>query len=308
MLMPSHPGLQRWLLPILLAILVPLLFAALPGEPLQTLARDAGLVKHVRNEMAALHAVRDGFRQVLEAEPVALSGHSAQVQTLTVSGVGQALDRIAAEAGPASEHGATLRDAVEAYAWTLTRGAAVDRYGGPTRQLASAPSHAIEAALGRLQAGDEARLREPLVAMHQAEAAMRFQRDPRLADQVSHGAAIFAARLDAMAIPPGTRTHLLARLAAYEHAVLKPDDALPRLQVDLEGTQAAVRSVEAALAAADRALTAEQLRLDNAFEAACKGFLWSFAAALGAALSIVGAGIFGGIGLDYRVARSWHAR
>ena len=30
----SHPGSQRWLVPIQLGIIVPLLFAALPGEHL----------------------------------------------------------------------------------------------------------------------------------------------------------------------------------------------------------------------------------------------------------------------------------
>jgi hypothetical protein len=291
--------------PILLAIFVPLLFAALPGQPLQILARDAGLVKHVRTEIAMLHAVRNGFQQALE-EPAMLSAHSARVRTLTISGVGRRLDRMAAEGGPESENVAALRDALEAYTWTLTRGAAVERYNEPTTQplMISAPSSAIESVLGRLQAKDEARLQEPLLAMRLADAAMRSKRDPQLADQVSRWAVIFAVRLDEIAIPPGTRTNLLARLAAFEHAILSVDQQV----VDRDRTQAVTRTVEAALAAADRALTAEQQRLNNVFEVACNGFLWSFVAALGAALLIVGGGMFGPVARDRGMARIWHAR
>jgi hypothetical protein len=302
-LVSSHPGLQRWLLPILLAIIVPLLFAALPGEPLHRLAQDAGLVKHVRTEIALLHAVRDGFQQVLQAEPAMPSGHS--VRKLTIS-----LDGMAAEGSPESERMAALRDAFEAYAWAATPDVTVERYAEPTTQplLASVPSHTIGSVLGHLQASDEARLQEPLLAMRLAEAAMRFQRDPRLAEQLSRWAAIFAARLDEMVIPQGTRTNLLEWLAVYEHAALSVHDAVPRQQPGRERSQAAAHTVEAALADADHALTAEQQRLDNAFTVACKGFLWSFIAALGAALLIVGGAMFGRMAQDHGAARSWHAR
>jgi hypothetical protein len=175
--------------------------------------------------------------------------------------------------------------------------------------MVSASSSEIESVLERLQASDEARLQEPLLAMRLAEAAMGSKRDPHLADQVSHWAVIFAVRLEEMAIPPGTRTNLLARLAAFEHAILSLDDALPREQaLDRKRTQAAARMVEAALAVADRALTAEQQRLNDLFEVACKGFLWSFIAALGAALLIVGGGMFGRTALDHGMARIRHAR
>jgi hypothetical protein len=217
----SNPGLRRWWVPILLAVVVPLLFAALPGEPLQILATDAGPVKHVRTEV--------------EVAPYVLSGRSAQISKLRFSGVRRA--GMAAEASPESGNVAAMRDAV------LTAG------------IAGAPSNAIDSVLGQLQASDETRLQEPWLAMRLA--AMRSERDPRLAEQVSHWAAIFAARLDELVIPQGTRTNLLARLAAYERAVLSVRDALPRQQVDREAAQAAARTAEAALAAADRASTAK---------------------------------------------------
>jgi hypothetical protein len=84
---------------------------------------------------------------------------------------------------------------------------------------------------------------------------------------------------------------------------------LPRQQVvDRERTRAAAGTVEVALTVADRALTAEQQRLNNLFEVGRKGFLWSFVAALGAALLIVGGGMFGRRALDHGMARIGHAR
>ncbi len=142
------------------------------------------------------------------------------------------------EACPESGNVAAMRDAV------LTAG------------IAGAPSNAIDSVLGQLQASDETRLQEPWLAMRLA--AMRSERDPRLAEQVSHWAAIFAARLDELVIPQGTRTNLLARLAAYErHHTPACATRCPRQQVDREAAQAAARTAEAALAAADRASTAK---------------------------------------------------
>src|SRR3984957_4018000 len=120
-----HPGLQRGLLAILFAIVGALLFAALPGASLPSMAKDAALVKHVRTEIATLHALRAGFQQV-QAEPTMLSGRSARVRKLANSLDGMAAGR------PESEHVATLQDALAAYTWTVTRGVAVERYADQT--------------------------------------------------------------------------------------------------------------------------------------------------------------------------------
>src|SRR5206468_2344257 len=112
--------------------------------------------------------------------------------------------------------------------------------------------------LGHLQASDEARLQEPLLAMRLAAAALRMERDPKLAEQVSRWSGIIAAQLDRTAIPQGTRVKLLAGLAAYEHAVLGTQDALPRQPLEVARLRPTARAVEIALANADRALTAEQ--------------------------------------------------
>jgi hypothetical protein len=95
-------------------------------------------------------------------------------------------------------------------------------------------------------------------------------------------------------------------LAAYEHAVLSLPNALARQRV--EAASASVRAVEAALDNADRALTAEQRRLNRTFEAACNGFVWSTIAALCASLLIVGTGVFGRAAFDHGLVRIRHAR
>jgi len=306
----SHPGWQRWLVPILLAIIVPLLFAALPGEPLQNLATDAGLVKHVRIEMATLHAVQTEFQQARAAEPDVLSAPSGQTEKLTMSGARRAVDRLGAEGGPADENVPALRNAIEGYAQAFTHGTAVRRYAEPPIQplLVSTQSNAIESVLGQLQTRDEARLREPLLAMRLADATLRSGRDPRAAEHVSYWAGIFAARLDEVAIPPGTRSNLLARLAAYQHTIFSKYDALLLQQPDRDGPQAAALAVEVALANADRAVTAEQQRLNETFQLAGKRFVWSLVAALAASLLIVGAGVFGRMPLAHGIARTRHAR
>jgi hypothetical protein len=302
----SHPGSPHWLMPILLGIIVPLLFVALPGEPLQIVAKDAGLVKHVRTQIAMLHAVRARFQQMREAEQDVLSGRSNAAREFAIFDVRRSLDKMAATASSANG----LREAIEAYARTFAHEVTTERYGEPTTEarLVSAPANAIELVLGQLQTSDEARLREPLLAMRLAEAALRSGRDPRSADQLSRWAGIFAARLDEMVIPQGTRANLMGRLAAYEHAVLDLPDALPRQQIDPEGTASAARAVETALANADRALTAEQRHLNETFEAACEEFVWTFAASLGAALLIVGGGVFGRRAFDHGVTLTWRAR
>ena len=214
------------------------------------------------------------------------------------------------KSGPASEYVAALEDAIAAYAQSFTRVTAVQRYAESATEplLVSAPSNMIESVLGQLQTREEARLREPLLAMRLAEATLLAERDPRSADQVSHWAGIFAARLDEMAIPRGTRTNLMAKLAAYEHAVLSTHETLLRQQPGREGPQAAASAVEAALANANRVLNAEQQRLSEAFEVACNGFVWSFGAVLAASLSIVGLGVFGQTVFDHGLVRARHAR
>ena len=304
----SHPRWERWVLPVLLGIILPLLFAALPGEPLQILARDASLVKQVRTGIATLHAVRTAFEQLREADRDVVSGRSSRAQTLTISGIRRALDRMPGKDVAASDQIAALRNAFETYAQALTRTVPVAHDTDPAMRplLISAPANVIDSLLGHLQASDEARLQEPLLAMRMAAAALRFERDPRLAEQVSRRSRIIAAQLDRMAIPPGVRAKLLAGLAAYEHAVLGMQDALPRQALDMARLQPT--AVEITLANADRALTAEQRRLTDAFEVASHGFLWSFAAALGASLLIVGFGAFGHRAVDHGVVRNWQAR
>jgi hypothetical protein len=306
----SYPGWQRWVMPVLLSIIVPLLFAALPGEPLQILARDAGLVKQARTDIAMLHAVRTGFQQVRETERDILSGRSAEAQKLAISGIRRALNRMTGKSGPEAENVAALQDAIEGYARTLTHETAVRRYDEPPMQplLVSAASNAIESVLGQLQTRDAARLQEPLLAMRLAEANLRSEQEPRSAEQVSRSAVIFAARLDEMAIPPGTRTRLLARLAAYQHAVFSTDDALLLRPTGRNGPQAAARAVDTALANADYAMTAAQQRLNETFQTAGNRFVWSYGAALAAALLIIGGGLFGRMALDHGLARTWHAR
>jgi hypothetical protein len=306
----SHTGCQRWVLPVLLGICLPLLFAALPGEPLQILAKDASLVKRVRTEMASLHAVQTAFKQLQEADRDAVSGRPSQAQTLTISGIRQALDRMPGNDVAGSEQIAALRNAFETYAETLARAIPVARYTEPAIRplLMSAPANAIDSLLGHLQASDEVRLQEPLLAMRLAVAALRIERDPQLAEQVSRWSGIIAAQLDRMAIPQGTRAKLLAGLAAYEHAVLGTQDALPRQPLDVARLPPTPREVEIALANADRALTVEQQRLIKAFEVSSNGFLWSLAAALGASLLIVGFGAFGRGASDHGAVRNWQTR
>jgi hypothetical protein len=301
----SHSGWRRWIMPVLLGIILPLLFAALPGEPLQILARDASLVKQVRTEIATLHAVKTAFKQLQEADKDVASGQSSQLQTVTISGVRRALDRM-----PGNDIAGTLRNAFEAYAQALARAVPTARSTEPAMRplLINAPTNSIDILLGHLQASDEARLQEPLLAMRLAAAALRMERDPQLAEQVSRWSGIIAAQLDRMAIPQGTRVKLLAGLAAYEHAVLGTQDALPRQPPDVARLQPAARAVQIALANADRALTAEQRRLINAFEVASSGFLWLLAAALGTSLLIVGFGAFGREAPARGVVRNWQAR
>ena len=141
------------------------------GNHHDPLARDASQVKHVRTELAILHAVRTGF-------PQALSTGSPQEQKLAISGVTRALDGMAGKAGPAGESVAALRDAIEAYTRPLTGGSAIERDAAQTLPplSGSAPTNAIESALGQLQASDEVRLQEPLLAMRVAD---RDRADPR---------------------------------------------------------------------------------------------------------------------------------
>lgn len=278
----SHTGSQRWLVPILLAIIVPLLFAALPGEPVQTLARDAGLMKSVRHEIALLHAVRIRFRQARDTEPDIFAGRSIQAPTLAIAGAARALDGMTDVAA--------VRDAIDAYARAF-KGVVADRHDiEPAAQPmpVSAPSHTIEALLGLLQTTDETRLREPLLAMQQAAASWSLARNPGDAEQISHWSGIFAARLDGVTLAQATRSHLLATLAAYEHAVLSTQDGSLRQRPGQERLQAAAHRVEAVLANADRVLAAEQRRLNETFAASCVSFVWSLGAALTASLSIVG--------------------
>jgi hypothetical protein len=296
----SHSGWQRWMLPILLGIAALLLFAALPGQPLQNLARDAGLMTHVRTEIATLHAARTGFQPARPAERDVWSGRSTPAQTLAISGVRQALDRMTGAAGPVGESVAAVRDTIAAD--ELTRAAAVARDAEPAAP--ALPANAMDSVLGNLQARDEARLQEPLLAMRLAEAGLRSGRDPRLAAQMSRAAGIFATRLDELAIPQGTRTTLKASLAVYEHAVLSLPNASARPWVDQQSSQLAARVVEHAPANADRTLAAEQRRVNHAFETGGNGFLWSF----GAALLIVGGAWFGRMALDRGMARARHVR
>jgi hypothetical protein len=266
----SHSDWRRWMMPIVLGISLPLLFAALPGGPVQSLVRYGGQMKHVRTEIAALHTVRVGFQQD------GLSGLSKSA----ISGVRQSLD------GVTSKNVAVLRDAIDLYAQRYSEPLPVDTSSG-----------AIELVLGQLQTADEARLREPLLAMHAAEAILRLERDPHAADQMSRWAGVFAARLDGIALPQGTRTNLLARLTAYQRDVLSA--------ADKQGSGAL--AVETALTNAERALAADQQQATNAFEGACKRFLWSFGAALAASLLIVGGVAFGRTALDHGGARTRHA-
>jgi hypothetical protein len=300
----SHPGTPRWLVPVLLGIVVPLLLAALPGESWQIVARDADLVKHVRAEVALLHEVQTRFAQ---AEQDGVSGRSPQARQHAISDVQRAIAMIANE-NPAIANVEALRDAIATYAQAITQDLTVEGYVDPETQarLVSAQAHAVGSILGQLQSGDEARLREPLQAMRVAETTELYDRDPHAADQFSRLAGIFTARVDGMAIPQGTRASLTARLVAYEHAVLSLPNALARQHV--EAAAASARAVEAALDNVDRALTAEQRRLNRTFEAACKGFVWSIIAALGASLLIVGTGVFGRAAFDHGLVRIRHAR
>ncbi len=283
----SHPGPQRWLLPIVLGVLVTLVFAALPGGPFRILAKDALLAKQVRAEITMVHMARTVFQQARDHEPGVLSG------------VSRALDRIAGDASPDGEAVAALRDAIVGYDQALRQVRAV-----PSAE----PSDVIELTLGQLQAGDEARLREPLLAMRLAEAAMLSEPDPRSADQVSHWAGVFAARLAGMAIPEGTRSTLLARLAAYENGVLGTQGSQLRQQSVQATLQAAAQTVDTALGNADRVLTAERQRLNKTFAAAFEAFARWFGAALAASLTIVALGAFGRTAFGLGLARTWHAR
>jgi hypothetical protein len=83
----------------------------------------------------------------------------------------------------------------------------------------------IDAMLGRLPAGDEALLREPLTGLRLAAAAAQSIADPWTARQLAYWSDIFATRLEEMAIPAGTRARLARAVAVYQHDQLGMDAA-----------------------------------------------------------------------------------
>jgi hypothetical protein len=110
-----------------------------------------------------------------------------------------------------------------------------------TRDPANVAMARIDAALGQLQAADEASLRQPLLGMHRAELGFQASPDPRFERQLSWWAERFSLRLATLKIPEGTRAALVLRLAAYQRGALetmgktlaaRPDIATHRYFVD----------------------------------------------------------------------------
>jgi len=87
-------------------------------------------------------------------------------------------------------------------------------------RMANALGEAIGATLGSLRADDETALRTPFEGMLLAERAFRSDRDAWSARRLSLWAGVFAARLNEVPIPPGTRDRLAGLIAVYEHDVL----------------------------------------------------------------------------------------
>jgi hypothetical protein len=95
----------------------------------------------------------------------------------------------------------------------------------PSRAAAAAALHAMEVALGRLAAQDEAALREPFLGVRLAGTALMAGGLPlpirRLTEQnLARSAQQFSVRLADVTIPAGVRADLAADMAAYDRAVL----------------------------------------------------------------------------------------
>ena len=213
----SRPGPRRWLLPVVPGILVALLFVALPDAPARMLVRDAGLNKDVRDETAALSTSRPGFLQARVAERDVVVEQSALAQEEAISGVRQPLDANS----PTRED--LNAPPIETYARAFTAAPALQSGIAP-----EASSDAIASMLGQLRTQDEALLREPLLGMRLAEKALLADSGSWSARQLSHWAAIFATKVNEIAIPDGTRAKLERLVAVYQHDALAMNNA--RLQ------------------------------------------------------------------------------
>jgi len=282
----SLSGPRRWLVPVALGVVVPLIFVTLPGTPARTLAEDTGLARDVGGEIAALNSVRIGFLQARLAERDAVPGEASQAHAAAVSGIRRTLDSMRDGTGGVSGDMAALRAAIDRYAQAVTSTATPDQ---ATEMLPKPPpADAIDAMLGQLRTQDEALLREPLLDMRLAEMAIRPGGDAPSARRLSRSAEIFAARLDEMAIPVGTRASLARKIAAYEHDALSENDVLFQEPTDAAIHQA-VSAVETAMANADGALTARQQLVTDASDTARARLRWLLGAALGISALVMAA-------------------
>lgn len=268
----SRPGPHRWLLPVVPGILVALLFVALPDAPARMLVRDAGLNKDVRDETAALSTSRPGFLQARVAERDVVVEQSALAQEEAISGVRLPLDAMWNDNSPTRED--LNAPPIETYARAFTAAPALQSGIAP-----EASSDAIASMLGQLRTQDEALLREPLLGMRLAEKALLADSGSWSARQLSHWAAIFATKVNEIAIPDGTRAKLERLVAVYQHDALAMNNARLQDRHDAEMPRAAAAgAVETGSAHTDRTLGTGPLgtrqgRVNDAVNAA-RGHLW----------------------------------
>lgn len=116
---------------------------------------------------------------------------------------------------------------------------------------ATASLDAIDAVPGQLTTRDEAMLREPLLGVRIAGAALMSRAGSQSAQKLARYSESFSARLADVTVPEGTRTSLATKLAAYEHTALS-------VRHDEDPRREAERPVALPTGDAVRALTAER--------------------------------------------------
>jgi hypothetical protein len=307
----SRPGPRRWLLPVVPGILVALLFVALPDAPARMLVRDAGLNKDVRDETAALNTFRPGLLQARVADRDVVVEQSALAQEEAISGVRLPLDAMWNDNSPTRED--LNAPPIETYARAFTAAPALQSGIAP-----EASSDAIASMLGQLRTQDEALLREPLLGMRLAEKALLADSGSWSARQLSHWAAIFATKVNEIAIPDGTRAKLERLVAVYQNDALAMNNARLQDRHDAEMPRAAAAgAVETGSAHTDRTLgtgplgtrplSTGQGRVNDAVNAA-RGHLWWMLGAVLVFMALIAGGggfVFGrAVAVNRTLARS----
>jgi hypothetical protein len=120
---------------------------------------------------------------------------------------------------------------------------------------------AIASTIGQLATADEAALREPLLGMLDAQREFEATGEPRFTVHFNLWSDAFLTRLDALAIPDGTRSALAMKLAAYQHAALTRTDGRG---AGPEAPRAAAMAVAAAVDNFDEAMADQRKAMIDA--------------------------------------------